>query len=42
MTHHATRQLAEFVVSTSLSQTPPDFVVKYQAIDIVDVILRLI
>src|SRR5262249_44285574 len=27
---------------TSEPQTPPDFVVKYQAIDIVDVILRLI
>ena len=30
------------VITLNKNQTPPDFVVKYQTIDIVDVILRLI
>ena len=42
MTHHATRQLAEFVVSTSLSHMPDEVVdrAKYFVLDYLGVALR--
>ena len=42
MTHHATRQLAEFVVSTSLSHMPGEVVdrAKYFVLDYLGVALR--